>query len=50
MAVVLILAAWVLVALALALVWVGYRRYVGTHSLEDFDVPLERRHRSTVHR
>jgi hypothetical protein len=48
--VVLILTAWVLSSLALMLTWIGYRRFIGTHALEDFDVPEERRFRSTVRR
>ena len=48
--VVLILTAWVLSSLALMLMWIGYRRFIGRHALEDFDVPEERRLRSTVRR
>lgn len=47
---VLTLTVWVLASLALTLMWIGYRRFVGRHPLEDFDVPLERRPRSTVRR
>jgi hypothetical protein len=46
--VVLILTAWVLSSLALTLMWVGYRLFIGKHSLEDFEVPVERRLKSMV--
>lgn len=48
--VVLILTAWVLFSVALALMWVGYRHHIGRYSLEDYDVPVERRLESAVHR
>ena len=41
MLVLMILAAWVAASVALALLWVGYRRFVATHAVEDFDMPVE---------
>lgn len=34
-----VLAGWVIVSLVLTLLWLGYRRFVGTHALEEFDLP-----------
>jgi hypothetical protein len=48
--VVLVLTVWILSSLALTLMWVGYRRSIGRHALEDFDVPVERRITLPVHR
>jgi hypothetical protein len=49
--VLLILALWVAVSALLAALWAGYRCFVGTYGMEDFDVPREwhpRAHRLPV--
>jgi hypothetical protein len=50
MMVVVLLALWVATSALLAALWVLYRRRVGTHGLEDFDVPREMGPRPTVYR
>lgn len=45
-----LLALWIVGSVLLATLWVLYRGRVGTHGLEDFDVPFEAGPRSTVFR
>lgn len=51
MLVAVLLGAWVLASLLLTLAWVEYRRFLGTHSLEEFDpAPQEPSPQDWVHR
>ncbi len=48
MIILLLLALWLVTSLTLAAAWSGYRRFVGVHAVEDFEVPVESRVRHRV--